>query len=168
MIGVKENWIETRLLPVTRLLTSKNELTSTSLSFFICQKHMPLRGAGRITLENIYTSTPTHTYMSVCLSIYSTSPSLPIYITVSQGFKIASCYYFRTLFIKLWEISNVNICLKVNGGNSLAVQWLKLHVSTAGGPGSIPGQGTNILQAAWCHQKKKGKKKVNRNRNLDC
>ena len=27
------------------------------------------------------------------------------------------------------------------------VQWLGLHASTAGGPGSIPGQGTKILQA---------------------
>ena len=27
-------------------------------------------------------------------------------------------------------------------GNSLVVQWLKLHTPNAGGPGSIPGQGT--------------------------
>ena len=32
-------------------------------------------------------------------------------------------------------------------GNSLAVQWLGLCTSTAGGPGSIPSQGTKILQA---------------------
>ena len=34
-------------------------------------------------------------------------------------------------------------------GNSLAVQWLGLHTSTAGGTGSIPGQGTKIPKAAW-------------------
>ena len=33
-------------------------------------------------------------------------------------------------------------------GNSLVVQWLGLHASIAGGPGSIPGQGTRVLQAA--------------------
>ena len=36
--------------------------------------------------------------------------------------------------------------------NSLAVQWLGLRASTAGGPGLIPGQGTKIPQAshtAW-------------------
>ena len=30
-------------------------------------------------------------------------------------------------------------------GNSLAVQWLRLRASTAGGTGLIPGQETNIL-----------------------
>ena len=31
-------------------------------------------------------------------------------------------------------------------GNSLALQWLGLHASTAGGTGSIPGWGTKILE----------------------
>ena len=43
-------------------------------------------------------------------------------------------------------------------GNSLVVQWLGLHASTAGGPGSIPGWGTKILQAAQHGQKKNPKK----------
>ena len=38
--------------------------------------------------------------------------------------------------------------------NTLAVQWLGLHASTAGGTGLIPGQGTKILHAAWHGQKK--------------
>ena len=33
-------------------------------------------------------------------------------------------------------------------GTSLAVQWLRLHTSTAGVTGSIPGQGTKIPHAA--------------------
>ena len=33
-------------------------------------------------------------------------------------------------------------------GNSLGVQWLGLHASTAGGMGSIPGQGTKVPHAA--------------------
>ena len=32
-------------------------------------------------------------------------------------------------------------------GNSLAVQWLGLSAFTAEGLGSVPGQGTKILQA---------------------
>ena len=32
-------------------------------------------------------------------------------------------------------------------GNSLAAQWLRLGAFTAVGQGSIPGQGTKILQA---------------------
>ena len=40
-------------------------------------------------------------------------------------------------------------------GNSLAVQWLGLSASSAGGTASIPGWETNILHAAWCGQKKK-------------
>ena len=38
-------------------------------------------------------------------------------------------------------------------GTSLAVQWLRLHPSNAGGAGSIPGWGTEIPHAAWCGQK---------------
>ena len=41
----------------------------------------------------------------------------------------------------------------------MVVQWLGFHASTAGGQGSIPGQGTKIPQAAWHGQKKKKKKK---------
>ena len=46
-------------------------------------------------------------------------------------------------------------------GTSLAVQWLLRHrASTAGGTGSIPGQGTKILHAAWYGRKKRGEKDV--------
>ena len=41
-------------------------------------------------------------------------------------------------------------------GNSLVVQWLGLDIFHCHGPGSIPGQGTKILQAAQCSQKKTG------------
>ena len=34
-------------------------------------------------------------------------------------------------------------------GTSLVVQWLRLHVPTAGGMGSILGQGTKIPHASW-------------------
>ena len=40
-------------------------------------------------------------------------------------------------------------------GTSLAAQRLRLHTSTAGGEGSIPGRGIKILHAVrWCGQKK--------------
>ena len=39
-------------------------------------------------------------------------------------------------------------------GNSLAVQWLGPCAFTAEGPGSIPGQGTKIMQASWRGQNK--------------
>ena len=38
---------------------------------------------------------------------------------------------------------------------SLVVQWLGVSTFIAGGPGSIPGQGTKIPQAAQYGQKKK-------------
>ena len=46
-------------------------------------------------------------------------------------------------------------------GNSLAVQWLRLHTSSAGGAGLIPGQGTRIPHATRHSQKvrKKERKK---------
>ena len=40
-------------------------------------------------------------------------------------------------------------------GNSLAVQWLRLCVLNAEGPGSIPGQGTKVSQTGKLSQKKK-------------
>ena len=40
---------------------------------------------------------------------------------------------------------------------SLRVQRLRLCTPKAGGPGSIPGQGTKILQATRCGQKEKKK-----------
>ena len=43
---------------------------------------------------------------------------------------------------------------KVYIGTSLAVQWLGLHASSAWGTGSIPGRGTEILQAIQRSQKK--------------
>ena len=43
-------------------------------------------------------------------------------------------------------------------GTSLVVQWLRLHTSTAGGVGSIPGWGTKIPHAMGRSQKKKKKK----------
>ena len=38
---------------------------------------------------------------------------------------------------------------------SLVVHWLRLHASSAGGMGSVPGQGTKILCAMQCSQKRK-------------
>ena len=40
-------------------------------------------------------------------------------------------------------------------GTSLAAHWLRLRTSKAGGVGLIPGQGTKILHATLCSQKKK-------------
>ena len=40
-------------------------------------------------------------------------------------------------------------------GYSQAVQWLGLRAFNAMAPNSIPGQGTKILQALQCSQKKK-------------
>ena len=46
--------------------------------------------------------------------------------------------------------SYINILSKVSVLTSLAVQWLGLHAFTKSGTGSIPGQGTEIPQSAWC------------------
>ena len=49
---------------------------------------------------------------------------------------------------------------KSHWGTSLAVQWLRLCASTAGGVGSIPGQGTKIPHASLPGQKIKKKTKT--------
>ena len=43
-------------------------------------------------------------------------------------------------------------------GTSLVVQWWGLRAFTAKGPGSIPGRGARIPQAALCGPKKQTKK----------
>ena len=41
---------------------------------------------------------------------------------------------------------------------SLVVKWLRLLASTAGGLGSIPGQGTKISHMVWTHKTNKTEK----------
>ena len=67
------------------------------------------------------------------------------------------------------KLRNSNRKTEANGrGNSLVVQWLGLQVSTPGGPDSIPGWRTKILQTVQCSQNKdKFKKKGKRNRAAD-
>ena len=50
--------------------------------------------------------------------------------------------------------SSTNSDLDASIGTSLAVQWLRLCTSTAGGSGSIPGWGTRIPHAVWRVQNK--------------
>ena len=50
---------------------------------------------------------------------------------------------------------------KKKSGNSLALQQLELGTLTAGVPGLISSQGTNLLQAAWCGQKQTKTNKEN-------
>ena len=50
---------------------------------------------------------------------------------------------------------NILVVKTTGSGNSLVVQRLGLHASTAAGTGSIPGWVTKILQATCCGQKKK-------------
>ena len=64
-------------------------------------------------------------------------------------------------FVSMWKeaVSNEFI-KKLHPGTSLEVQWLRLQACNAGGPGSIPGQGTKILHTStktWCSQINKNK-----------
>ena len=56
-------------------------------------------------------------------------------------------WYENCILIKLLEKNGLR--------TSLAVQWLRLRTSNAGGAGSIPGQGTKISRATQRSQKKK-------------
>ena len=46
-------------------------------------------------------------------------------------------------------------------------QWLGFRIATERGIGLIPGQGTKILQAAWCRQKKKKEREGNLKENTN-
>ena len=47
----------------------------------------------------------------------------------------------------------LSLHLKYIHRTSLALQWLRLHATYAGGVGLIPGQGTKVPHAALCGQK---------------
>ena len=80
-------------------------------------------------------------YIDVWLNHYSAQQKL------SQNCKSNRLQFFFFFFL-MW--------LKFPfSGNSLAVQWLKLHTSIAEGTGSILGQGTKILNAKWQKKKKR-------------
>ena len=57
-------------------------------------------------------------------------------------------------------IPNKTLLLKRRHWISLAVQWLRLQVSTAGGMGLIPGWGTKILHAMQMMKKIKKAEKL--------
>ena len=68
---------------------------------------------------------------------------------VESGRKVGLVHFMRALKIKL----------RKPVGNSLVVQWLRLHAFTARNTGSIPGWGIKILCAVQPKGKKKKRKK---------
>ena len=58
-------------------------------------------------------------------------------------FKLNKCVIY-SLLCMIYFIIKI-----INKGTSLAVQWLGLRASNAGGAGSIPGGATKIPQATW-------------------
>ena len=66
------------------------------------------------------------------------------------GFSIHGIFQARVL--EWGAIAFFEQCLAYNKrsiGTSLAVKWLRLHMSNAGNVCSIPGQGTKIPRAMW-------------------
>ena len=72
----------------------------------------------------------------------------------------------------VWLLTHVSLIVEKSPmGTSLAVQWLRLHASTAGGTGLISGLGTEIPHAEWSGQNKqtnrmKLKKKIKNKNHL--
>ena len=78
---------------------------------------------------------------------------------VNSFFKKYCTYIFILKYWLLYFLRNKNTACSMQKklenieklkGNSLVVQWLELHASTAGGMGSVPGWGAKILHAIWC------------------
>ena len=56
--------------------------------------------------------------------------------------------FYRHCLAQGLTYNRYSVIVKIMTGTSLAVQWLRLCASNAGGTGSIPGQGTKIPHAA--------------------
>ena len=69
------------------------------------------------------------------------------------GVSRCKLFYIEWINNKVLLYSTGNFIQYPMIGTSLAVQWLKLCASIAGGMGSISGWGTKILHAAWRGQK---------------
>ena len=103
-------------------------------------------------------------------------PNSRSYLFIRHLEQISTCFYFwsdasknpgSAQGIQFWTVGDFKTASWVHEhrhaqtpeskyvtlGNSLALQWLRLRTSTAGGMGSIPGWGTKILHAAPCGQK---------------
>ena len=72
------------------------------------------------------------------------------------------------MVFKSWQSAKMLNFKKALWGASLAVQCLRLRASTAGGAGSIPGQGTKIPHAAWHGQPPKKRHYVKLKRQDKC
>ena len=85
--------------------------------------------------------------------ISSTFPICMPFISFSCLVVLASTS--RTLLNKSGEGGHLCLVPSLKGKSviSLAVQWFRLHASTAEGMGSIPGGGNKIPHATWRGQK---------------
>ena len=81
--------------------------------------------------------------------------SLIMISAISVFFKLCVCVCVCVCVYILFSPPSVQIALFQ--GNALAVQWLGLCTSTAGGPGLIPVQDTKILQAQGAAKNKNKK-----------
>ena len=62
--------------------------------------------------------------------------------------------FLLLLKLELFQIQT-HISKRIHNKTSLVAQWLKIHASTAGGVGSIPGQGTRFHKLCRTQPKKK-------------
>ena len=80
------------------------------------------------------------------------------------GTEVRDTSVSRSCALQAWGTLDFILCemrsQKRIWGNSLVVQWLGLGAFTAMGPGSTPGQGTKVPQAARRSQKTKQNKKT--------
>ena len=74
-----------------------------------------------------------------------------IYILIDSSTSTVTVFYIVEATVDLFSWK----CFVL--GTSLAVQWLRLHASTAWGTGSIRGWGIKIPHAVWSGQKKERK-----------
>ena len=76
-------------------------------------------------------------HISVCVSYISgTQWYMQLMATILNNTDLWS-------FFNVWYSDHLNLLVKsIDSWDFLVVQWLRLHIPSAGGPGSILGQGT--------------------------
>ena len=92
---------------------------------------------------------PALTAVSGCISPYllKNCPFLLIFFSYLSNGSSSHIYKFVQPFFFFFHFLTTKMKAP---GTSLAVWWLRLHASTAGDEGSVPGWGTKILHAMRC------------------
>ena len=132
-------------------------------SLFLIRRSQSIRKSRWFRLQNVPRTCPLLTFPLLIAGphLHHLSPVFPEIALSPFSLLLPRCLQtilsmaVRVILFKTQVRSCFSSAQSSAAGTSLAVQWLRLHASTAGGVGSIPGPGTKIPHTVPKKKKKK-------------